>query len=276
MAEFQIGSSEWKFKLQKEINEPSDPEFAIDELRTLIKGDIFLKSRMDDAFMLKFLRARKFQVNKAFKLIQNYFEAKEKNPKLFNLIFPSKYKVFLESGTVFMLPHRDQHGREIYVFRMKKVLSGISIEDVFKVNLMILEVISEHPETQIAGVIGIADFTEFNWSKHYQFLSPYYAKKSAEVVQESFPLRFQGFHFINEPLYLYTVYSIMKPFLKEKLRCRVHFHGSNFNSLHKYITPNILPTYLDGNLEFDPITWAQELLSKEQYFQELGQYGYNR
>lgn len=32
-------------------------------------GDIFLKSRMDDAFMLKFLRARKFQVNKAFKLV---------------------------------------------------------------------------------------------------------------------------------------------------------------------------------------------------------------
>lgn len=38
MAEFEIGSSEWKFKLQKEINEPSDPQFAIDELRTLIKG----------------------------------------------------------------------------------------------------------------------------------------------------------------------------------------------------------------------------------------------
>lgn len=102
--------------------------------------------------------------------------------------------------------------------------------------------------------------------------------------KESFPLRFQGFHFINEPLYLYTVYSIIKPFLKEKLRCRVsfsliviffgvtlniflkvHFHGSNFNSLHKYIAPNILPTYFGGNLEFDPLTWVQQLLSKEQY-----------
>jgi len=38
MSEFQIDSSEWKFKLQKEINEPSDPQLAIDELRTLIKG----------------------------------------------------------------------------------------------------------------------------------------------------------------------------------------------------------------------------------------------
>jgi len=38
MSQFQIDSSDWKFKLQKEINEPSDPRLAIDELRTLIKG----------------------------------------------------------------------------------------------------------------------------------------------------------------------------------------------------------------------------------------------
>jgi len=59
----------------------------------------------------------------------------------------------------------------------------MTIEDVFKINLMILEVVSEHPETQLAGMIVIADFTGFNWLKHYQYLSPYYAKKSAEVVQ---------------------------------------------------------------------------------------------
>jgi hypothetical protein len=59
----------------------------------------------------------------------------------------------------------------------------MSIEDVFKINLMILEVISEHPKTQLAGMVAIADFTGFNWLKHYQYLSPYYAKKSAEVVQ---------------------------------------------------------------------------------------------
>jgi len=38
MSEFQIDSSEWKFKSQKELNEPSDPQLAIDELRALIRG----------------------------------------------------------------------------------------------------------------------------------------------------------------------------------------------------------------------------------------------
>jgi len=42
----------------------------------ILKGDILLKSRMDDAFMLKFLRARKFQVNKAFKLVSYYINHK--------------------------------------------------------------------------------------------------------------------------------------------------------------------------------------------------------
>lgn len=48
---------------------------------------------------------------------------------------------------------------------------------------MILEVISEDPETQLAGLVIVADFTGFEWLKHYQYLSPYYAKKSAEVIQ---------------------------------------------------------------------------------------------
>lgn len=50
-----------------------------------------------------------------------------------------------------------------------------------------------------------------------------------------------------------------------KVFLQVHFHGNNFDSLHKYIAPSKLPTYYGGNLEFDPITWVQQLLSKEQY-----------
>lgn len=47
----------------------------------------------------------------------------------------------------------------------------------------------------------------------------------------------------------------------------MHFHGNNFNSLHKHISPNILPKYFNGTLEFDPITWAQQFLNKENYFE---------
>lgn len=38
MSESLINLSELKFKLKKELDEPSNPQLAIDELRTLIKG----------------------------------------------------------------------------------------------------------------------------------------------------------------------------------------------------------------------------------------------
>lgn len=64
-------------------------------------------------------------------------------------------------------------------------MPGFVVEDVFKLNLMMLEVVSEDPDTQIAGIVIIADFTGFEWQKHYNFLSFYYAKKTAKVVQVS-------------------------------------------------------------------------------------------
>lgn len=69
------------------------------------------------------------------------------------------------------------------MYDIDKVVPGITIEDIFKINLMILEVISEDSDTQLAGLVIVADFTGFEWLKHYQYLSPYYAKKSAEVIQ---------------------------------------------------------------------------------------------
>lgn len=38
MPKSQISLSEWKFDELRSINEPSDPQLAIEELRTLIKG----------------------------------------------------------------------------------------------------------------------------------------------------------------------------------------------------------------------------------------------
>jgi hypothetical protein len=38
MSKNQISSSEWKFDEQRDINEPLDPQLAIEELRTLVKG----------------------------------------------------------------------------------------------------------------------------------------------------------------------------------------------------------------------------------------------
>lgn len=43
--------------------------------------------------------------------------------------------------------------------------------------------------------------------------------------QDSFPARFGGIHFVNQPWYIHAMYTIIKPFLKDKTRKRVkHTH----------------------------------------------------
>lgn len=48
---------------------------------------------------------------------------------------------------------------------------------------------------------------------------------------------------------------------------KVHFHGNNFSSLHKHLSPSILPTYFEGTMEFEPITWVRQFLNTEQHFE---------
>lgn len=78
-----------------------------------------LKIRTDDAYLLRFLRAKKFDYDRAFNLVLKHFEMKadEKNKQLFNDLRPSTVTHVLEAGVTGVLPHRDKQGRRVMIFR---------------------------------------------------------------------------------------------------------------------------------------------------------------
>lgn len=41
------------------------------------------------------------------------------------------------------------------------------------------------------------------------------------IPQDSFPARFGGIHFVNQPWYIHALYTVIRPFLKDKTRKRV-------------------------------------------------------
>lgn len=65
-------------------------------------------------------------------------------------------------------------------------MKTIAAEDIFKTNLMALELLAMEPETQISGIIAIIDLKGFNLKQHLKLLSPYFAKWSISVVQVIF------------------------------------------------------------------------------------------
>lgn len=76
------------------------------------------KGRQDDSFLLRFLRAKKFDVEKAFMMMQKYYWMKENSPELFHVSPPSDLKNMLEMQIQCMLNTKDRQGRQIYLFRV--------------------------------------------------------------------------------------------------------------------------------------------------------------
>lgn len=109
----------WREKAEKELNENGEAYAKVKQLRGLIQGcDLSQKGREDEAFLLRFLRAKKFDVEKSFKMMTKYYWMKEHSPDLFHVSPTSDLQPMLEMQIQCMLPQKDNHGRQVYVFRV--------------------------------------------------------------------------------------------------------------------------------------------------------------
>lgn len=76
-----------------------------------------LRTRLDDAFLLRFLRARKFDYDRALQLLLNYHGGRKAWPEVFQDLKPSTVKHVLDKGFLTVLPRPDPNGRYILCLR---------------------------------------------------------------------------------------------------------------------------------------------------------------
>lgn len=86
--------------------------------------------------------------------------------------------------------------------------------------MLSLEHAIRQPEVQISGLVVLLDMAGLSLG-HARFLSANLSKRTVEVIQEAFPMRFKAFHILHEPFYMDAILAVLKPFLKEKIRKRV-------------------------------------------------------
>lgn len=74
--------------------------------------------------------------------------------------------------------------------------------------------------SQITGVVVIMDFEGLSL-KQVKALSPSYTKRLLTFIQDAMPLRLKEVHFVKQPFIFNMVWTLFKPFVKEKLKNRV-------------------------------------------------------
>lgn len=223
-----------------------------------LKPDLKL---INDKTIQKFLYARKFDIDESFELLKNYVSYKKRHPEIFTdlNLHACDIKKSLENALPGVLRQKDRKGRCVFVFTGSNWDCSYSINSIYRAFLLILEHLTEHVHNQSNGFVVIVDWTEFTF-RQTTYLKPYILKIMIEGLQDCFPARFKGIHFINQPWYVDTALAFIKPFLHEKVKERIYVHGNNLSTLHEHVHKDVLPAELGGEEpSYDPRSFLESL-----------------
>ncbi|KAK5646326.1 hypothetical protein RI129_004790 [Pyrocoelia pectoralis] len=244
-------SEENKAFAAKELREtPEVVKESIAELRELLKNDPTIYFADDDEFLIMFLRPCKFYAKSAHALMKRIADFKEKYKNQLTDLMPSDEKEAFTNYTVCnILKDRDHKGRRVMVVNVGGSWdpSKVTADQLFRIFYLIHEAAMLEPESQVRGVVVMMDF---NGLGHRQALAfnPAFSMKLLGFIQDAMPLRLKEVHIVKQPYIFNIIWNIFKPFVKEKLKGRLFFHGSKMPSLHKYLAPSHLPKDYGGEL----------------------------
>lgn len=267
---------------RKELREtPEVAQSAVQELKELLKEETDLYLPLENEIWLsRFLRPTKFYPESARDLIKRYYAFKQTHREIYKDLLPSNERNIFMQNILTVQPNRDQFGRRILIIELGKKwkTDKVSLDEVFKGCVLFLEAAMLEPETQVCGAVVIFDMNGLSMGQATHF-NPRFAKRIVDWLQDSVPLRIKNIHVVNQPYVFKVVFAFFKPFLREKLRGRIIFHGTDRKSLHKYMDPQCLPECYGGTLSLPRIDGPQwlELLEKcDEEFKAINQYGYKK
>ncbi|XP_053611604.1 clavesin-1-like isoform X2 [Plodia interpunctella] len=235
---------------EQECNEnPATRDAAIQELRQMLyeRGEC-IPLRTDDAYLLRFLRARGFVVKRAHRLMVRYYQFREQYPHLYKDVDIWELLKVRDAyeGTLYDRP--DIGRLSIFKFGSWDP-NEFPVEDLVKAGMLMTEIGLRQPKAQILGGTVIVDLEGVSL-RHIATLSPTVAYQIVSLLGGTTPARVKSCHFINYSWTLNTFFYLFKRFIPRTSLGKIHFHGYDLNSLHKHIDPACLPPKYGGTCKY--------------------------
>ncbi|KAL0274471.1 UNVERIFIED_CONTAM: hypothetical protein PYX00_006884 [Menopon gallinae] len=267
-------------KAERELREtPEVRKKALEDLRALLENEKNMYFADRDEILIRYLRPVKFYPESALALMKRIAEFKQKHASVVKDLMPVMMEdVMLNNKGINVLVDRDQDGRRILVAQVGKNwdTSKVSNVQVFQLFYLIHLAALVEPATQVNGVVVIMDFEGLGL-KQIKELTPNFSLRLLSFIQDAMPLRLKEVHIVKQPRIFSMVWKIFKPLIKEKLDKRLHFHGNDMSSLHKFISPSCLPEDYDGKLpkiDYSAREWYPVLRSLDSTMEEYNKFGF--
>uniref|UniRef100_A0A8C9SHP7 Tyrosine-protein phosphatase non-receptor type 9 n=1 Tax=Scleropages formosus TaxID=113540 RepID=A0A8C9SHP7_SCLFO len=208
---------------------------------------------------VKFLMARKFDVSRAIDLFRAYRNTRLKegicdiNPD------EEPLRSELLSGKFTVLPHRDAKGAALALFTARLHRPDYTTHKaVLQAIIYQLDKAIESIQTQRDGLIFIYDMTNSTYGNFDYEL----CVKILNLLKGAFPARLKCVFIVSSPLWFRAPFSVLRLFVREKLRervCTVKAH-----ELASHIPMDSLPEHLGGRSRYSHVAWIQACINSER------------
>ncbi|KAL4264398.1 Phosphatidylinositol/phosphatidylcholine transfer [Pleurotus pulmonarius] len=233
---------------------------TLEKFKTELKNDkIFVEERMDDAFLLRYLRARKFDLVKAKEMLVNAEKWREefgvddiaqnfdfKEGSEVNKYYPQYY-------------HKtDKDGRPVYIEQLGK-LDVTALYRITSTERLLQRLVHEYEKNDhqrfpacakqaghpIETSCTILDLKNVSLSNFYRVKD--YVMQASSVGQDRYPETMGKFYVINAPWAFTAVWSIIKGWLDEVTVAKISILGGSYQpDLLKQIPAENLPVEFGG------------------------------
>uniref|UniRef100_A0A182JBV6 Uncharacterized protein n=1 Tax=Anopheles atroparvus TaxID=41427 RepID=A0A182JBV6_ANOAO len=228
--------------------EPTIAEQALQQMRDWIaKNPAIVACRTDAAFLLRFLRVRKFSHVAACETLERFLTTRQRFPAWFGQLDPSEPWVQKIIDSEFLVPlGRDGKGRTVFLLRYAN-LDIDQFDPVRQIRFftMVFECLFEDALCGIGGMVWIFDESHVSMRTFAQW-SLTEIKNYIDCVIKSYPVRVKEVHVLNLPLFGATVGEWIMSCCSEKLRSRLKCYPSVGEFVHKTEMHALLPTEYGG------------------------------
>lgn len=261
-------SKEIRIELNENINTRDQDLAAIKEW---LRKEPHLPNEWEDYPLMTFLRGSSFSLEKCKRKLDMYFTMRAACPEFFtnrDATSPALREILNNKLQGPALPGVTPKGRRVTICRgLHPNLDSQQITDTLKLALMIGDVRLVEETVGVAGDIYVLDGAVLGASLLGK-VSPSTIKKFMICVQEAYPVKLKEVHVINTSAIVERFLSLVKPFLKEKIRKRIFIH-KELKDLYKYVPQEMLPKEYGGQCgTMDELQekWTQKLIEYRDWF----------
>ncbi|XP_019543278.2 retinaldehyde-binding protein 1 [Aedes albopictus] len=224
-------------------------EPALAQLREYIaKHPQIVRCRTDAVFLLRFLRARKFNVQAACEMLDDWLQTGVRAADFYKLK-PDEWDRFLDQAIIIPLGS-DEQGRMVIICRFGLFdAETVTPEEQIRLATLVLESFLDIDSYQVNGMVLLLDFQGAKMA-HFGVWTIPKLKTLISATNDILPIRLKEIHLIQLPKYTTVLVDFCLSVMKPKLQKRVKFHKS-LDELKAAVDSSILPTIYGGSLSLE-------------------------